>query len=306
MGEPVSDCSQAVVEASQPTSLSLTDIQKCPKPFSIESIISKNVDKSVNIELGASSNYDKITDSSINSPSNISMAAVASLYNPWFHNYFIQQQKVAGNMLEMMQLNPINQSTIKETFPELFAKNSSTFENVPFLSADLDWNAPLTASRSIEQYFGSVEQNHEIRFNEMISSANNDYYKHLNGYAINCLPNGVSDNMEQCKSQLGNGDDIGTSFQKTDKEKSNDRIGNNDKNARIETDESYPEENIEDDIDSDCNSDISLDMSPDGDSNIQGTIYTSFSNGFLNKFTRKPIPCDNLLTGMIGISVTLN
>ncbi|XP_055321572.1 homeobox protein unplugged-like [Sitodiplosis mosellana] len=261
MDQPV-ECNQAAVEVSQPADLSLTRIPKCPKPFSIESIIATNDNKTLDIERGVSPNHEKIPNSSVYFPSNVSMAAAASLYNPWFHNYFMQQQKAAGNVLEMMQLNPANHSVIKEKFTEIFANNSLAVENRHFLSAaDHDRNALPIASRSIEQYFGSVDNIHEMRFNEMISNTNNDYYKHLNSYGINRLSQ-PSDNGEQCNSQLINGDD-----HKSDRDRFDGHISDYEKSAR--NDDSGPDENVDDDVDSDCNSEISLDMSPDGDNNTQ-------------------------------------
>lgn len=270
MDQPAVECNQAAVEVSQPADLSLTRIQKCPKPFSIESIISTNDNKSVDIEPGVIPNYDKVTNSNVYFPSNVQMVAAASLYNPWFHNYFIQQQKVTGNMLEMMQLNPANQTAIKEKFTEIFANNPLGIEGRAFIAADNDRNVPPTAPRSIEQYFGNVDNVHEMRLNEMISGANTDYYKHLSSYGINCLGQ-PSDNLEQCKSQLMNSDDIESGFHKNDKERFNGLISDYEKNARNE--DSGPDENIDDDVDSDCNSEISLDMSPDGDNNTQGILH---------------------------------
>lgn len=274
------DSNQPSMEiVGQPADLTVTRIQKCPKPFSIESIISTN-DNNKNADAEpvlCPPNYEKVANSNVYFPS--MAAATASLYNPWFHNYFIQQQKVAGNVLEMMQLNTANQSTIKEKFSEIFANNPITAnENrTSFLSVDHERNLPPTASRHLEQYFGGIENIHEMRLNEMIS--NNDYYKHLSSYGVHCLSQ-PSDNLEQCKSQLINGDDAESNFQKNDKDKLNGLISDYEKSAR--NDDSGPDENVDDDIDSDCNSEISLDMSPDGDNNTQGN--TRFQNPFVHHF----------------------
>lgn len=247
--------SHSMMEVSKATDLSVTRMAKCPKSFSIESIIASNDNKSTDIEANASPNYDKIANSSVYFPSNVSMAAAASFYNPWFHNYFMQHQKVTGNVLEMMQM-----TNAKEKFTEIFAINSGG-ENRSFSSNDHDRNVPPTATRSIEQYFGSVDNIHEMRLNDMISGVNTDYYKHLSSYGIH--PS--SDNLESSKSQLINGDEHDTSFHKSGK------IMDFDKNAR--NDDSGADENPDDDVDSDCNSEISLDMSPDGDNNTQGIIW---------------------------------
>lgn len=277
MDQPaVVECHQATLEVNQPADLSLTRIPKCPKPFSIESIIATNDDKSLDFERNQSPNHDKMINSSVYFPSNVSsMAAAASLYNPWFHTYFMQQQKAAGNVLEMMQLNSANQNAIKEKFTEIFTNNALTVENRSILSAaDHDHrNVP----RSIEQYFGNVDNIHEIRFNEMISNANNDYYKHLNAYSINRHSQPNSDNLEQCNSQLINGDDIESNFHRNDRERFDGQISDYEKSGRH--DDSGPDENADDDVDSDCNSEISLDMSPDGDNNTQGINRFVFTNG---------------------------
>lgn len=269
MDQPAVECSSPSMEVNQPADLSLTRISKCPKPFSIESIISTNANKSPDLEANIPQNYEKLPNPNMYFPANVSMAAAASLYNPWFHNYFMQQQKAAGNMLEMMQLNPTSHSAIKEKFTEIFANNSGPLNDSrgAFLTIDpSDRNAPPMAPRSIEQYIGSVENIHEMRINEMINSANNEYYKHLSSYGINCISQQTGDNLvEQCKSQLNtNGDENETNFLKNDK----DRYSDYDKGAR--NDDSGADENGDDDIDSDCNSEISLDMSPDGDNNTQG------------------------------------
>lgn len=282
MLESLNDSSNAAT-ATAVADLTVTRISKCPKSFSIESIISTTDNKSIDIETRASSpNYDKVINSGVYFPANVSMAAAASLYNPWFHNYFMQQHKVAaGNVLEMMQMTTTNSSTIKEKFSEIFAKNSlaaaaaaaAAAENRPFLSANsgdggcgrgnhhhhLDRNAATpTASRTIEQY---------ISGNELMSSPpNSEYYKHLNSYGIQCL-NQSGDNLEQCTNQLLNGNGGGGDGFHGDDDK---LISDFDRNAR--NDDSGADENADDDMDSDCNSEISLDMSPDGDNNTQGII----------------------------------
>lgn len=274
MDQSVVESNQPTMELNKATDLTATRIAKCPKPFSIESIISSNDSKAVNIGGGVSPNYEKTPDPSVYFPSNVSMATAASLYNPWFHNYFIQQQKVAGNVLEMMQMNGANQTTIKEKFTEIFANSSlaNQTENRAFLSSinDPDRNLGPTTTRSIEQYFGNVENMHEMRFNEMISGVNNDYYKHLSSYGIHCV-NPVSDNFEKCKKQLMNSDEHETVFHHKNAKLSSD----NDKNTR--NDDSGADENPDDEMDSDCNSEISLDMSPDGDNNTQGIVQVLFT-----------------------------
>lgn len=270
MDQSVVQSNQQTMELNKATDLTATRIAKCPKPFSIESIISSNDNKSVDIDAGVSPNYEKTADPSVYFPSNVSMAAAASLYNPWFHNYFIQQQKVAGNVLEMMQMNGANQTAIKEKFTEIFANTSlaNGSENRAFLSSINDHdhrNLVPTTARSIEQYFGSVENIHEMRFNEMISGTNNDYYKHLSSYGIHCV-NPASDNFEKCKSQLINSDDHESVFHHKNAKLPSD----NDRNTR--NDDSGADENPDDEVDSDCNSEISLDMSPDGDNNTQGIV----------------------------------
>lgn len=259
---------QSTIEMSQPADLSVTRLPKCPKSFSIESIIATNDNKSMDSEPVISTNYDKSTNSNVYFPS---MAAAASLYNPWFHNYFMQQQKVAGNVFEMMQLNATSQSTIKEKFSEIFSNNSiATDSSQSYISADHDRNISVPPSiSSIKQYFGGVENIHEMQLNDMISSANTDYYKHLSPYGINCL-NQTSDNMERCqKNQLTNGEGGKIPVYKTDRDRLDGFASEYDKSAR--NDDSGPDEN-DDEMDSDCNSEISLDMSPDGDNNTQGIV----------------------------------
>lgn len=275
MDQSIVENSQSTMELRKAADLSATRISKCPKPFSIESIISSNDNnKTVDIESDISSNYEKSTESNVFFPSNVSMAAAATLYNPWFHNYFMQQQKVAGNVLEMMQINGANQSTIKEKFTEIFANNplAAGIENRVFRSSDHERNVPPTPTtpRSIEHYFGSIENIHEMHFNEMITGANPDYYKHLSSYGIHCI-NQTSDNYEKCKSQQNNGDELESGFHKITKLSSD-----YDRNTR--NDDSGAEENPDDDVDSDCNSEISLDMSPDGDNNTQGIIFSLIIN----------------------------
>lgn len=268
---------QPTVEMSQPADLSVTRLPKCPKSFSIESIIATNDNKAMDSDAVISPNYDKIANANVYFPSNVSMAAAASLYNPWFHNYFMQQQKVAGNVLEMMQLNATNQSTIKEKFSEIFANTTAASDGGrSYLSPDHDRNASLTSSRSsIEQYFGGggVENMHEMRLNDMITGANNDYYKHLSSYGINCF-SPPSDNLEHCpKGQSTNGEEIDvTVLNRTDTDRFNGFTSDYDKSVR--NDDSGPDENADDEIDSDCNSEISLDMSPDGDNNTQGIQFS--------------------------------
>lgn len=275
MDQPVVECNIGAGEVNQPADLSLTRIPKCPKSFSIESIISSNDNKSLDLaaESNVPSNYDKLTNPGVYFPSNVSMAA-ASLYNPWFHNYFIQQQKVAGNMFEMMQLNPANHSVIKEKFNEIFANNPLAVDGRVFLSTDHERNlitsSTSSAPRSVEQYFGSTENMPEMRFNDMIS--NNDYYKHLNSYGINCI-NQSSDKFEQCKIQLTNGDENDSNAQKNDMEAFGGHISDYEKSVARNEDSGAENENGDDDGDSDCNSEISLDMSPDGDNNTQGMEF---------------------------------
>lgn len=234
-------------EASEAADLRMTQVSKCPKPFSIESIISSEDNKSEQI----APNYDKVTNSSAFLQSNLPMAAAASLYNPWFHNYFMQQQKVAGNVLEWMQSNPVNQLAFKEKCTEMFDHKRNALSSTP---------------RSTEPFFGHVENAHEMRFNDMIFSANNEYYKHLNGSANS---NQLSGNLEQCKIQYSASDDNEAAFQfnKKDKDEVNGFISHFNKSA---THDDSPDEMVDDEMESDCNSELSLDMSPDGDNNTQG------------------------------------
>lgn len=267
--------------------LTVTRISKCPKSFSIESIISTNDKKSTDIESRVSPNYDKVTNSGAYFPSNVSMAAAASLYNPWFHNYFMQQHKVAaGNVLEMMQMNTANSTTIKEKFSEIFAQNSLAAaaaaavaaENRPFLSASsghLDRNAPPTASRTIEQYFGGVgiaENVHDNHRHSELSPPNSDYYKHLSSFGIQCF-NQTGDNLEQCTNQLVNSNGSGFGGDGVGGGGDDDKLIS-DYDRSVRNDDSGADENADDDMDSDCNSEISLNMSPDGDHNTQGIAKT--------------------------------
>lgn len=234
---------ESSVENSQSTDINSSRISKCPKPFTIESIISSaNSSKNVDIDSEDIVNSDKTTNCNIASalyfPSNVSMAAAASIYNPWFHSYFMQQQKINENVIDMMQFGSVNPTNIKENH----------ISTIPF--DQQEQNLPPTSMRS----------------NEMIATTDTDYYKHLSNYG-NILTQ-YSDRLEQCKNQLKTSDENNIHLSDTNTKYTNGIVG--EYNISVRNDDSGPEENNEYDLDSDCNSEISMNMSPDDENTTQG------------------------------------
>lgn len=251
---------QPALETSQPTDLTASQIVKCPKPFSIESIISSNNKKDTDTVSGTLNNTNNLFDSSFYFPPNVSMANAASIYNPWIHSYFLQQQKLPENVFEMMQFGS-NHAMLKEKFSEIFANNpTASVENRLFSHTELDRNVAPLPPRFIEQYFGGGGGSS----NPDNSSANNEYYKHFSNY--NSFLTRTDENGEPCKNPTANNEE--NQNQLGDKDKLNE-LGSEYENS-VRNDDSGPDENIDDELDSDCNSEISLDMSPDGDNNTQG------------------------------------
>lgn len=257
---------QPPLEQNQTTDLTKSQMVKCPKPFSIESIISSRSNSEKNIETdsgnGEQNVINPISSSFYFPPNTVSMAtAAASIYNPWIHNYFLQQQKLPENVFEMMQFNSSNHAMIKEKFNELFVKSPASLgieQRSLFSHSDSERNpAPQIQSRFIEQYFNGSNSY------DMISSVNNDYYKHLNNFGTTDL----------CRNPLTNIVDGQENPSNHLSEKEKFIEINSEYENSLKNDDSGPDENIDDDLDSDCNSEISLNMSPDGDNNTQGRQF---------------------------------
>lgn len=254
---------QPALETNQPADMTASQIAKCPKSFSIESIISTKSKNDLDVSdsrimQNGDKNLGNPFASSFYFPPNVSMASASatSIYNPWIHNYFLQQQKLPENVFEMMRFGSTNHAMIKEKFNELFANNStSSIENRLFSHMETDRNVSALPPRFIEQYFGGGSSNRDL---------SSDYYKKFNSYG-NILSRGDSDNTDipyknridtSVENPINNVDEIKTKYSEYDNS--------------IRNDDSGPDENVDDELDSDCNSEISLDMSPDGDNNTQG------------------------------------
>lgn len=258
----------STVEANQQIDLAASQITKCPKPFSIESIMSTNNSKSPDPDAVAKG--EKVPNFGIASalyfPSNVSMAAAASIYNPWFH--FMQQhqqhyqQKLTENIFEMTQFNAINSTNgiAKEKVADIFGNHMSPADTRTTFP-------PSNDERQESLYFSG--KNPELRLNDMISCATNGYYKQLNNYG-NFLAH-YGDSLEQCKNRTKNSDDNQTDF--SDKDKCSNLVS--EYNSNIRSDDSGPDENLDDELDSDCNSEISLNMSADADNTMQGIVIQS-------------------------------
>lgn len=259
----------SVGTTNQQTELMASRIAKCPKPFSIESIMSTDSSKSADLDKTIP-NGEKLANfeiaSNLQFPSNVSMVAAASIYNPWFHFMQQQQQKISENIFEMTQCSVTNQTTgiAKDKVADIFGGNhlSAVDTRIFSTSSNEDRQEPF--------YFNS--NNHELRLNDMISSATNGYYKHLNNYGSLLAQYG--DSLEQYRNQTKNNDEIQNDS--NDKEKNASLVSEYDLNHR--NDDSGGDENLDDELDSDCNSEISLNMSPDGENTIQGTYNNQHEN----------------------------
>lgn len=268
---------QPALETDQPADMTPSQIAKCPKSFSIESIISTKSQKDLSIsDSRIMQNGDKHLEnpfaSSFYFPPNVSMASASatSIYNPWIHNYFLQQQKLPENVFEMMRFGSTNHAMIKEKFNELFANNSTaSIENRLFSHAETDRNGSVLPPRFIEQYFGGGVGGGSNR------DLSSDYYKQFNSYG-NIVSRGDSDNIDAYKNRIDSSEDNPNNVDEI-KTKYNNKI-NSEYDNSIRNDDSGPDENVDDELDSDCNSEISLDMSPDGDNNTQGLNEKIFDN----------------------------
>lgn len=261
------------VESVHHTDLDPTKSPKCPKPFSIESLISSDTDKHTHFDATPTSKKSANPNTNVPSPAlffpaNASMAAAATIYSPWFHNYFLQQQKLSENVIDMMHMGAMNGPGVKDKFPEMFVNSAMLAEQQrsPLQTFDADRSgAPQQPAAA--QLPSAILPNNGCG-GEMLLSPESNYYKHLSSYGS--LLAQYNDRLEQCRSDMQHsGDEHGPSMH--DPSKFGGIVGEYNISVR-NNDDSGPDDANEDDLDSDCNSEISMNMSPDGDHANQG-IY---------------------------------
>lgn len=249
-----------MIDSVHSEDLSLIKSAKCPRPFSIESLISSNSDKNVGVDAPTNNtNHTNVPSSALYFPANATMAAAATIYSPWFHNYFIQQQKLSGNVIDMMQMG----GNTKDKLPEMFANSAILSEQRTSQTFEPNRNLPLPPSLQLPLASSmppSILRN-DGSGSEMISSPDTEYYKHLSSYGS--LLAQYNDRLEQCRNDVRFSDDHNMAMNESNK-------FSGEFNISVRNDDSGPDETIEDDLDSDCNSEISMNMSPDGDHTNQG------------------------------------
>lgn len=256
------------IECGHLTDLDPTKSTKCPKPFSIESLISSNTDKTAHFDAaptpkkGASNS--NVPAPALFFPGNASMAAAATIYSPWFHNYFLQQHKLSENVIDMMHMGAMNAPNAKDKFPEMFVNGAMVAEQQrsPLHSFEPDRNVAAQQPPAMLPANGCG--------GDMLLSPDSNYYKHLSSYGS--LLAQYNDRLEQCRSDMQhNGDEHGPPLHEA--AKFGGIVGEYNISVR-NNDDSGPDDGNEDDLDSDCNSEISMNMSPDGDHTTQGIVHT--------------------------------
>lgn len=242
-------------------------VSKCPKPFSIESLISRKTPPAEmpnDMPLGSPSHATPSTANTFRLPPNFPVTAgAASIYNPWMHSYLAMQPppglKLSGNFFE------ISSDVSQDKLSEIFAGHGAVDPRI-FLGADQGHRDKLLA-----QYIANNVR--DKKFSDFFLTAS-DYYENRGNAGALLMANGFggdrsflgpdSDGVNGvCNGSLGAGTDSGEANLE-------DRtsLGTNQHMNGIE--DGGHGDLIEDDLDSDCSSELSLTMSPGNANAIHG------------------------------------
>lgn len=233
------------------TMLSEPQVQKIPKPFSIESLIASPRPSKTQNDLSNSEaiNSNEICSNS-NVPSNISVAAAAAAaaYNPWIHNYIMHQQK----FLDLSTTATAAAAHRQAALPFGQSVNEMSAE-IPFNLMPLPTNAVdrlnpgnLLIDREmhdklLRQYFNVCDP----KISGMFANAS-ELYRNYNNF--NAFPSTFA-------NEKPNLTDANSVNDKKSNKTCEDRASNESENDEIN----------ENDLDSDCSSEVSLNLSRDDD-----------------------------------------
>lgn len=252
--------------------MSETRVNKCPKSFSIESLISR---KSPAVEVTnapmpseAMLMAPSLGHPALGFPQNFPVAAAAAIYNPWIHSYLAQQQhpppgaKYPGTFLDL----PTEMSKHKLT--EMFAVAT---DPRLFFGAD-----PSHREKLLAQYFANNVR--DKKFSDLFLSASGGEY-YANGMAaasgfglaqhFSGDPNFIAPSNDGRPDQCGDNviDVDGSETNAEDCSSQNLRFA---RSHQAMGDDDGADELIDDELDSDCESELSMTMSPDAANRIQG------------------------------------
>lgn len=258
--------------------LSETRLSKA-NPFSIESIISSNKTPNGGI-ISSSRNFPHFNNigsstSPMSLPPNFSAvaASAASIYNPWIHNYLVQQ-KISENYIDLSAIaatSTMVPAISKEKLSEIFLNNATVTDPRSILAVDSDRHEKL-----LDQYFGNNVRDPKI--NGMFSMSS-DYYKNCNNYGnlfvhysdeIDYFREQAMLNFNNCKiNNKTNAPNLGS-------ESSNNSVQ---ENTGVVPEDSGAEDTLDNELESDCSSEISLNMSAEVDNLMQGlSSFITFSH----------------------------
>lgn len=237
-------------------------INKCPKSFSIESLISRNSPPAEsNVVDNAAKEPTSALASSLNFTHNFPVAAAAAaaaIYNPWIHSYLAQQHPPpAAKYPATVEMLPSDLT--KDRLSEMF-----TDPRIIFGASDY-------RDKFLAQCF--VNNVRDKKFSDLFMSTSEYYgngvnivgYPMPNNYNSDLSLNGLPADVRigaSCENANSMGDSNETQFE--------DRSTHNNRCVNIHSDEVDVNDDLADELDSDCSSEISMTMSPDAANRING------------------------------------
>lgn len=249
--------------------MSETRVNKCPKSFSIESLISR---KSPAAELSTPSDIMLMPPSmghpALGFPQNFPVAAAAAMYNPWIHSYLAQQQhpppgaKYPGTFIDL----PADMS--KNKLSEMFGVAS---DPRIFFGAD-----PSHREKLLAQYF--VNNVRDKKFSDLfLSATGGEYYANGIGGAggFGLTQHFGGDHNFNAPSSDERVDICGDNVIDVGGDETNPADNSSPsfqfaRNHPALMDDDGADDIIDDELESDCESELSMTMSPDAANRIQG------------------------------------
>lgn len=225
---------------------------RVPKPFSIESLIASNPAKQ-SVPSGGTINTK--TPPSMAFPGDISLmdGTANTIYNPWIHNYFMQQRRLTEQLVDTSNNVATNLVHLREKTSEMLFDHLNTPEAI---------QQSEHRRQLIEQYLAGGLRDPKLSGFLMNGS---DFYKSYGHYGHFLTHHYRED------EPIESVDDRHKLFSSND--------GSGQQIANVDSCDSRPEDSGTDDInemDSDCCSESSVNTSPDGEP--QGNCDLSTKN----------------------------
>lgn len=243
--------------ASDGEVMSETTVNKCPKSFSIESLISRKSPPAEHPPGYPPDNVSPALAPSLNLPPNFPVAAAAAIYNPWIHSYLAQQHPPPGAKYPTLFELPSDVS--KDKLSQMFGVGDPRI----FFGAD-----PAGRDKLLAQYIANNAR--EKKFSDLFL-APGDYYGGGAFFMSHNFSGDLRFSGANIDGRLGAGCNDGPEGGDTNLA-ADDGLRSNGRGWDQRGDDDGHDELIEEDLDSDCSSELSLTMSPEGANRVQGKM----------------------------------